>query len=294
MTTQTANSGVPWQRRHELGFARAIWQTIVQVLLKPGEFFSHLEVKPSYGEAFIYYLLVSFSSGVLALLASLPFDKQLKLPQVLVAFIVLPIALSLGIFVASAMLHLFVLLFRGEGGYKATFDILAYNASSSIFGIIPFAGNFIGMAWGLVVGVIGFKRLHRMSTGRAVCAYAGIPIVVAVVALLAAIAIPNLLRARVARNEVEAKDSVMLITNAIEKYVKEKGSYPKDEYDLRLSTPPYLTKPYNEQILDGYRYSLNLGEDNYRVLASPEKCGFTGNKVFIKDNTSGLTEKDCR
>ncbi|HDN86584.1 MAG TPA: type II secretion system protein, partial [Candidatus Omnitrophica bacterium] len=60
-----------------------------------------------------------------------------------------------------------------------------------------------------------------------------IMIVVAIIALLAAIAIPNLLRARITANESAAQANLRTISTALENYAAaNNGSYATDESDL--------------------------------------------------------------
>ena len=65
-----------------------------------------------------------------------------------------------------------------------------------------------------------------------------IMIVVAIIALLAAIAIPNLLRARLTANESAAQATLRTISTALETYAAaHNGAYPTDESNLTNVTP---------------------------------------------------------
>lgn len=228
-----------------------------------------------------------------ALLNKKPIPSPLPL---FMGLLLMPLLIVISLYTGSAIMHLCVLLFGGKGGFKGTFNVLAYNTATSIFNIIPFIGGLISAVWAIVVGVIGFKRIHNLSTARAVFAYCGLPFtVVAILALMAAIAIPNLLRARLAANESAAKATIITISTAIETYATQNnGQYPKDEYDLRFSSPPYLTSSYNDKTVQGYIYSLNLNPNGYEVVARPSVCGSTGNKIFTA-RTNGITsQEECR
>src|SRR3984885_2108188 len=72
-----------------------------------------------------------------------------------------------------------------------------------------------------------------------------IMIVVAIIALLAAIAIPNLLRARMTSNDALAKATLRAMSTAAESYgTANNGTYPPTEAALTTATPPYLNTAY--------------------------------------------------
>lgn len=117
--------------------------------------------------------------------------------------------------------------------------------------------------------------------------------VVPILLLITAIAIPNFARARLLANEAVAQSLVKNISGAIENYASlNKGNYPVSEYDLKY--PPGSAVSYNNKTINGYNYSLNLHSDSYGIVASPEKCGISGTKVFIVETGGKITEKDCR
>ncbi len=116
-----------------------------------------------------------------------------------------------------------------------------------------------------------------------------------IIALLAAIAIPNFLMARLSANESLAEATVKNISAAIEDYAEaNKRSYPLDEYELVSGAPPDSAKLYNNKTLQGYSYSLNLSRDGYEITAIPKDCKVTGRKIF-KVSTGGIISKeDCK
>ena len=86
-----------------------------------------------------------------------------------------------------------------------------------------------------------------------------IMIVVAIIALLAAIAIPNLLRARMTSNDALAKATLRAMSTAAESYgTANNGNYPANETSLTGATPPYLNTAYcaNSPIA-GYNYNCS-------------------------------------
>ncbi len=116
---------------------------------------------------------------------------------------------------------------------------------------------------------------------------AEIMIVVAIIALLAAIAIPNLLRARLTANESSAQSTLRTISTALETYAAaNNGAYPTTgEGEAVLlspaATPPYLNRAYDTLTVHGYIYAYTLGTGTtYLVTAVPATGGTSGNRGF--------------
>ena len=40
----------PWEARKEIGYFKALWETVKEVCLKPAEFFENLEIKDKYSD----------------------------------------------------------------------------------------------------------------------------------------------------------------------------------------------------------------------------------------------------
>lgn len=121
-----------------------------------------------------------------------------------------------------------------------------------------------------------------------------IMIVVAIIALLAVIAIPNLLRARLSANDALAKSTVRAISTAAESFASDNdGDYPAVIGDLTNATPPYLNKDYTSAATGGYGYVATLSATSYSVVASPSTCGTTGTKVFTIATGGVLTDAAC-
>jgi len=133
-----------------------------------------------------------------------------------------------------------------------------------------------------------------------------IMIVVAIIALLAAIAIPNLLRARHNANEAAAIAAVRTISTACESFraAQTPTSYPADLAALSAAVPPYIDAALAgattaETARQGYFYTYAQvagGANQYTCTAAPAVSGTTGTRVFFVDesgvirltNASGL------
>jgi prepilin-type N-terminal cleavage/methylation domain-containing protein len=109
-----------------------------------------------------------------------------------------------------------------------------------------------------------------------------IMIVVAIIALLAAIAIPNLLRAKMTSNDSLAKATLRAMSTAAESYgTANNGNYPANEAALTGATPPYLNTAYcAASSIAGYTYSCTgMTTAGYTITATPVVVGSSGSTV---------------
>ncbi len=111
-------------------------------------------------------------------------------------------------------------------------------------------------------------------------------IVVAIIAILAAIAIPNLIRAKITANESSAKATLKAISTALENYYSIHNQYPLDTSELIGDVPPYLSTDFFAGAHAGYNFSATLTLYTYSVVAVPVSST-TGNTSW-SINTQGV------
>ena len=118
-----------------------------------------------------------------------------------------------------------------------------------------------------------------------------IMIVVAIIALLAAIAIPNLLRARISANDALAQSTLRTISTAAETFgTANQGNYPTNEVtDLINATPPYLNRAYCTKTMSGFNYTCTWDKGHYTVTATPVTVGTSGTTVYTVETGGILT-----
>ncbi len=117
-----------------------------------------------------------------------------------------------------------------------------------------------------------------------------IMIVVAIIALLAAIAIPNLLRAKISANDALAKATIRSVSTAAESYATAKnGSYPTDVTSLTGASPAYLNTAYCGMTISGYLYTCTLSGTSYTVSATPVTVGTSGTTTYTITTGGVLT-----
>ena len=108
-----------------------------------------------------------------------------------------------------------------------------------------------------------------------------IMIVVAIIALLAAIAIPNLLRARVSANDSLAQSTLRALSTAAETYgTSNSGNYPPQVSSLINATPPYLNSAYCGSTLSGFSYTCTFSSTGYNLRAAPVEKNVTGTSTY--------------
>jgi type IV pilus assembly protein PilA len=144
------------------------------------------------------------------------------------------------------------------------------------------AGRLKGEGLALAGLVLGYMGL------------AGIPVVL----IIAAIAIPNLLRARTAANEASAAGTVRILVTAEVSY---SSAHPEAGYTCTLSELA-STGLVDERLASGQRYGYSFelmgcsaaaegANAHFRVVAYPLKLNTTGTRAFCTDE-SGVVKVD--
>jgi type IV pilus assembly protein PilA len=123
-------------------------------------------------------------------------------------------------------------------------------------------------------------------------------IVVAIILIIAAVAIPNLLRDKIAANEVSAVESLRTLTEVCLTYETTYGGYPNTIANLGPGNP---ATPATADLIDsvlasgsksGYNfvYAVASSDSNghvlsYSIAASPVSPGTTGQRYFFTDQS---------
>jgi len=119
-----------------------------------------------------------------------------------------------------------------------------------------------------------------------------IMIVVAIIALLAAIAIPNLLRTRLNANEGAAIGNMHALVTALGSFqaAQSPPAYPTTLGALGSANPPYvdavLAPPGMVGTKQGYTFTYtNASANVYTITASPVTANVTGIRGFFADQS---------
>ena len=132
--------------------------------------------------------------------------------------------------------------------------------------------------------------MNRLRTNKQGFTLVEIMIVVAIIALLAAIAIPNLLRAKISANDALAKSTLRSLSTAAETFATANtGNYPADISSLTGATPAYINKAYCASTVSGFSYTCGFGAGGYTFTAAPVTIGTSGTTVFTISTGGVLT-----
>ena len=126
-------------------------------------------------------------------------------------------------------------------------------------------------------------------------------IVVAIILIIAAIAIPNLLRAKMASNEGSAVASVRMLNTASVAYSTSYGTYPTSLASLgpiasggsaSSALADLIDSVLSSGVKSGYSFSYSPGiadtngnYESYVVTAKPTVPGISGQRYFYTDQT---------
>jgi len=119
-----------------------------------------------------------------------------------------------------------------------------------------------------------------------------IMIILAIIALLAAIAIPNFLNAQMAANTQAAKENIRNLSAACEKYAAANNAvYPATLAQLStfISTAGSYCADASGGVTTskGYQYRCTLASKGYTLTASPVTQGITGTVAYTA-STGGV------
>lgn len=117
-----------------------------------------------------------------------------------------------------------------------------------------------------------------------------IMIVVAIIGLVAAVAIPNLIRARMNANEGAVKLDLRTFSTASETFrsTQNPPAYAANVMALTVAVPEYLDSSWNAPNKHGYVFNYQTNLNQYSMLASPLTIGQTANNSFCIDQGGAL------
>ena len=122
-------------------------------------------------------------------------------------------------------------------------------------------------------------------------------IVVAIIAVIAAIAIPNLLRSRISANESAAIGALRTLTAAQTQYHNAEGQYAAaigDLYDAADPANQYIDATLATGSKSGYSFTVTAAADptvGWNGTAAPLSAGKSGVRTFTVDE-SGIILAD--
>lgn len=178
-------SGLPWDRRRELGLLKAFIETLQMMLGRPTEAFTVMKREGGLGEPLLYALIGGTFGAVVNLLYRFGFqlvaggsfgsgssERLFGSAAILGLLIVSPLIVIIILFLTAGLFHLCLMLVGGaRQPFETTFRVVCFAAGSvNPLQVVPFCGGMVAGIWGLVLYCIGLARAHETDTGRAVLA----------------------------------------------------------------------------------------------------------------------------
>lgn len=174
---------VDWEKMKEVGFLKALGKTWFNVILHPKQFFTNMPITGGLGRPLLFGLiwgsLAIITAGILNILLQgagvappavgpeVP-PKAVMATTYIILIVLAPVLVTIGLFVGAGIYHVSVLIFGGRKGFQATFRVLCYANSISIFNLIPILGPIFVTAYSVILFCLGFKRAHGIGTVKAV------------------------------------------------------------------------------------------------------------------------------
>lgn len=180
-------AGLPWERRSELGFGRAWFETVSLLITKPSDAFAMMRPEGGMTDPLVFALIGGCAGSIVSLIfqglfQSIPgfssrnalFDLAGLGPWglILIYAALMPILLIIGLFVGSGVLHLGLMLVGGANrSFETTFRVACYTmGSANLFSMVPVCGGVVAMVYQIVLECIGLARVHQTTTGKALMA----------------------------------------------------------------------------------------------------------------------------
>jgi competence protein ComGC len=163
---------------------------------------------------------------------------------------------------------------------KATASLVLGILSMTCFGFLTgIPAVILGhMSRSNIKKSMGKLKGDGMALAGLIMGYISVAVIPVVVLIIAAIAIPNLLKARTAANEATAAGSVRTVVSASMAYQADKGSYPVSLDQLRDAN--LIDPTLASGTKSGYKLSFQGTGEHLFVEAVPATRGSTGNRTF--------------
>ncbi|MCK4670483.1 MAG: YIP1 family protein [Nanoarchaeota archaeon] len=192
---------------------------IKSVLTEPGRFFSTIGREQGITPAFVYYIVLTIFSAILAYivmiltgnwsarimysilgageLAAMADPRMLYSGGMMFFMFIIGIIIAIALsFVIAGILHVWILIFGGKNKYSETYKLYVYTSTPKLLlGWIPIV-NLVIWIWGLVLLIIGTMKVHNISKKRAILMYV-IPLIVILAFMILGIAMLGMTLARV-------------------------------------------------------------------------------------------------
>lgn len=184
-TSEAGREGPAWEHRQQLGFFKAIVETVKAVLMEPTRTFSTMKREGGLQDPLIFNLIVGSVAGIIfqlmasalqiAMLGAAGGQQGMGTAMVggamgmVISVVMVPIQIVIGAFVWAGILHLCLMLLKAAPRpFETTFRAMNYASGGlAVLYLIPVIGWIALIPWGIVVTIIAIARAQEIPTGKA-------------------------------------------------------------------------------------------------------------------------------
>jgi hypothetical protein len=176
-----------WEKREELGWLRALTETVAALLGRPQTVFPSMPQTGGYWGPLWFLLITGTLSGWVAVVYQYVIVKVnpeslgdafktvpgVTLDAIFAVFcVLLPLGLVIGALVTCGLYHVaLMLLSKTPVKFETTFRVYCYAwGAASVFQLLPMCGGYIYPFFAIYLTILGFRDAQKASTPVAVCA----------------------------------------------------------------------------------------------------------------------------
>ena len=180
-----ALAALPWEQPGYPAI-EGLYETAKLFLLRPSEAFARMSVAGDLGRPLIYAVVLGWL-GIIAgqvyqlLIPGMPWryfpgmdrgmDFAVPIAVTIATMVLAPVFILLGVFIWSAILHLFLMIAGGaNSGFAATVRVVCYAGTTQVLQIVPLCGGVLTFLWSIALEIVGLAIAHRTTQGRAALA----------------------------------------------------------------------------------------------------------------------------
>lgn len=180
-------TGFPWEKRREVGFFPAVFETIRLVLIEPGRAFTAMPLSGGLGAPLFFYVLIGTIGALVGVFyqtafgvmdtAATPEQQAVMAALSSVAVIgavimLMPFVLVAVAFFSAGLLHLMLMVLGGANRpFEATFRVVCYaGGATAVLQLLPICGSWLATGWYLVALIIGISQVQNIGKWRAAVA----------------------------------------------------------------------------------------------------------------------------
>lgn len=174
-----------WERRQQVGIFPALFESLRQILLQPGETFAAMPKEGDYKSPLIYTIIMvwigslfsSLYSGIQMVLNPAEFEPVLQetgtsvlIGGYVIFMVFLPVLTLIFSFFHAGILHLLLLIFgAGKGNFETTLRVMCYSqGASSILQLLPMCGGFLSPIFYVYTCAVGLSRAREIPVWKSV------------------------------------------------------------------------------------------------------------------------------